>query len=963
MNNRRKKVENSKYQKKKTVKVGPPKVNRVSSSRNLKASKQELLVIIGVAIFITIVSGLLFGPEITLITLAGWILIYLFNNMAPKIGDGTRKVLSVINIIICFGFAFALVTGMLFLSYIVIKAPKFDGNVLNVSETSNLYDKYGKQFAKVGAQRREKVKFDEISSNLVSGVIATEDSRFFSHNGLDPYRFFVASVKQVLRRGGGGASTLSMQVVGNYYTNRGQKHGIHGIMRKFTDIYLAVFKLEKQFNKQEIFEFYINNLFAGNNSFGVEQAAIGYFGKSSSELTLPEAAVLAGIYRAPSLYDPIRNPNTSQARRNRVLYYMQRHGYITKEEKEIAMAIPVKSLVNPTNKNYNQFQVYIDEVLRELKLKGFNPSNQSLDVYTNMDPEKQIAMNKVMNGETFKFKDNLVQAAMVALESKTGKIEAIGGGRNRKAGDLNFATDPRIKKQSGSVAKPLFAYAPGVEFLNWSTAKVFIDEPHTYTNGKPVKNSDNSFWGPTTLRRGLAYSRNIPALKAFQETDKMPGMTKTASNKKKIEFIKKLGITPELEGGYMHEAHALGAFNGTNVLELAGAYAAFANGGYYNKPFTVSKVVNRKTKQETEFIVEPVKAMEDSTAFIIAEALRTSVREGLAKKVVPAGWKVGAKTGTTNYDEITTKRNGLPQNAVPDLLVAGFDSETTLAMWYGYDKIYPHNYLVAGYDNVNRDRLYSAGAQAVFKHYNNDFPVPDSVKQVPVIISGNQVYKAPEGAPADVVSMEWFKAGTEPTKYSYSFNKLPNVNHLKAKRSGNNLVVTWDKVQEPDADEEERKTFGKFGYRIYLNDRLLEFTTKNTYTIKPYTEPNAIIKVITTYDTFTSNASSGAVLNYKEEPKELNILLKDGINNGKKYKLGDFKPSVKQMIVQDETHADISSDPSISKTIKITRILPTAEKNINPNDLSIIPGQYAITYSAKGYGLGATVTVTITIEQ
>lgn len=962
MNNRRKKVENSKYQKRNVVKVGPPKVNRVGSSRNIKASKQELIVIIGVAIFVTIVSGLLFGPEITLITLAGWIIIYLFNNIASKISQGMRKILSVLNIIICFGFGLALISGMIFLSYIVVKAPKFDGKILNVSETSNLYDKYGKQFAKVGAQRREKVEFNEISSNLISGVIATEDARFFSHNGLDPYRFFVASIKQVLGKGGGGASTLSMQVVGNYFTNRDQKHGIHGIMRKFTDIYLSVFKLEKQYNKQEIFEFYINNLFAGNNSFGVEQASIGYFGKSSSELTLPEAAVLAGIYQAPSLYDPIRNPKTSEARRNQVLYLMQRHGYITKEERQIASSIPVKSLVNPTNKNNNKFQIYIDEVLRELKLKGFNPSNQSLDVYTNLDPEKQLAMNKIMNGETFKFKDNLVQVAMIALESKTGKIEAIGGGRNRKPGDLNLATDTRIKKQSGSVAKPIFAYAPGVEFLNWSTGEVFVDEPHSYTNGKPVQNSDQTFWGPVTLRKALAYSRNIPALKAFQATDRMPGMTKAASNKKKVEFIKKLGITPELENGYMHEAHALGAFNGTNVLEISAAYAAIANGGYYNKPYTVSKVVNRKTKQETEFIVEPVKAMEDSTAFIVAEALRTSVTEGLAKRVVPAGWKVGAKTGTTNYDPATVKSRGLPKNAIPDLWVAGFDSETTLAMWYGYDKIYPHNTLIAGYDNVNRDRLYSVGAQAVFKHYNNDFPVPDSVKQVPVIISGNKIYKAPEGAPADVVSMEWFKAGTEPTKYSYSFNKLPNVNNLKAKRSGNSLVLSWDKVQEPDADEEERKTFGKFGYRIYLNDRLLEFTTKNTYTIKPYTEPAAIIKVVTTYDTFTSNASSGALLNYKEEPKELNILLKDGINNGKKYKLGKFKPSVSQMIVQDETHADITSDPAISKTIKITRISPNAESNVNPNDLNIIPGQYAITYHAKGYGLGASVTVTITIE-
>ena len=184
-----------------------------------------------------------------------------------------------------------------------------------------------------------------------------------------------------------------------------------------------------------------------------------------------------------------------------------------------------------------------------------------------------------MNGETYNWIDDRVQAGITVLDSETGDVLAIGAGRNRAAGAWNYAVDN--KRQPGSTAKPLFDYGPGIEYNNWSTYTLFDDSPYTYSNGRSIKNWDNGYYGTITLRRALSTSRNIPALKAFQQVD----------NEKIIEFVENLGITPEIENGKIHEAHSIGAFSpGVSSMEMAGAYAAFSNGGYYNEPHTIEKI-------------------------------------------------------------------------------------------------------------------------------------------------------------------------------------------------------------------------------------------------------------------------------------------------------------------------------------------------------------------------------------
>ena len=299
-----------------------------------------------------------------------------------------------------------LVAFSAFLIYIATSAPTFNPNNLDTQELSIVYDKDGEIIAKLGAEKREKVTYEELPQVLIDAIIATEDSRFYQHNGFDAPRFLSATFKQLLgRSNAGGASTLSMQVVKNSFTDSKLDTGIKGIIRKFTDIYLAVFKLEKNYSKEQIIEFYVNNHYLGGNIYGVEEASQAYFNKSVGDLNLSEAAIIAGMFKNPGGYSPTLHPEAAKNRRTTVLYLMRRHGYITEEEEKIANSIPIDVITKDatgksSSSETNKYQDYIDTVVQELDKKyNVNPYKTSLLIYTNMDRSKQDDINIVFDDE------------------------------------------------------------------------------------------------------------------------------------------------------------------------------------------------------------------------------------------------------------------------------------------------------------------------------------------------------------------------------------------------------------------------------------------------------------------------------------------------------------------------------------------------------------------------------------
>ncbi len=811
-----------------------------------KLSKVGWACVAGV-ILLLVFCYIYFGLMFTIITAAGIGIIIGLAHLIEKLNKNKKqkKILSIILIILLTLGVLCLVTFVGFLIYIVATAPKFNTNQLNTKEMTILYDKNEKEITRLGSEKREKITYDQLPEVLVDAIIATEDARFFQHNGVDAPRFIKASLGQLTgNSSAGGASTLSMQVIKNSFTST-DATGIKGIIRKFTDIYLAVFKLEKNYTKEQIIEFYVNNHFLGGNVYGVKEAALAYFGKDVSDLNLSEAAIIAGMFQSPNYYRPNVNPKNATARRDTVLKLMVKHGYITEEERKKAADIPIESLTieDAQTEDTHTYQAYIDTVVEELEDEyGINAYVTPLKVYTNMDPEKQDAINDIMNGVTFNWADEFVQSGVSVLDSQTGKILAIGAGRHRQGvNTFNYAT--QMNRQPGSGAKPLFDYGPGMEYQNWSTYgyntgddtyKQFVDAPYTYSDGTVLHNWDNSFMGTMTLRRALALSRNIPAVKAFQLND----------NKKIIEFVEGLGIKPEIaSNGKIHEAHALGAFNGVTPLQMSAAYAAFSNGGYYNKPYSVTKIVYRDTGETVKHKSKKKKAMSDSTAYMMASVLQDVTFTGGNGKSIPG---VAAKTGTTNLDEATKNARGLADDAIGDSWVNGFTTKTVISMWYGYDEATREHYARNLPATKQRDSLFRTLADKVFEKEKGTFTQPDSVEKVRM--GGGY---------------EYFKKGHEPkSSTSESSSKLDTPTGLKATVNGNKVTITWNGVTPKD----QKSEYGAFGYNVYFNNTLIAFTEGTSYT---YTNANpyGTYKVEATYKSYSGAKSGQATFTLKEEEK------------------------------------------------------------------------------------------------
>ncbi len=916
------------------------KGNSKSNKQTFNFKNPRFLCLIGILLLL-VVSYFAIGLILTAIMAIGIGVIIGIARLLDKTKSKAkqRKILNIVLIVfLSIGILGCVCVGG-FLIYVVSQAPKFNVAQLDTKESTIYYDKDGGIITKLGTEMREKVSYDELPQVLIDAIIATEDARFFQHNGFDAPRFLAASLKQAAGNSdAGGASTLSMQVVKNSFTTT-EDTGWEGIVRKFTDIYLAIFKLEKNYTKEQIIEFYVNNHYLGGNAWGVEQASQAYFGKSVKDLNLSEASILAGMFKSPNNYRPDTNPENAEDRRSTVLYLMEKHGYITEEEAEIAKSIPVESLVNPTAQSSNEFQGYIDTVTEEIQERyGVNPYVVPMLVYTNMDRAKQEGVNRVLNGEGFTWIDDVIQTGVSVMDVHSGKILAVGAGRNKTgANEFNFATfyGSKYKRQSGSAAKPLFDYGPGMEFNNWSTYTLFVDEPYSYTGGKSIQNWDGTFMGTMTLRRALALSRNIPALKAFQQVD----------NKKIISFVQGLGIEPEIENGKIHEAHSLGAFNGVSPVQLGGAYAAFANGGYYYEPYTVNKVVFRDTNETKEYAPERSKAMSDSTAFMITDVLKD-----VSVGYIP-GVTFAAKTGTTNYDEKTMEDYNLPSDAISDSWIVGYTPDTLISVWYGYEEIdseYCSHNLPA---SNQKNQLFIALGKEVFDKNNKQFTVPNSVVEVPIEYGTNPPMLASSSTPSDKIVYEYFKKGTEPTETSGQYAKLDKPSNFKVTydEDKDRVTLSWSKVSATGAQD----SYGALGYNVYFNDKLLGFVEKNSYTINNPKTPYGTYKVVATYENYSSNQSSAATFvledpNEEEEtpPSETKYSSSLNVSQTENVTLSQIGggydiPNGTDVITVYKNNANVTNQATISYTI-----VADSGKTINSRRLTE-EGTYTITYVVK----------------
>lgn len=799
------------------------------------------------------------------------------SNKKKKMSSKKKKL--IIGIIVGF-ILFCLALVIAFITYIIISAPKFDPEELYVNEPSIVYDSKGEKIASLGAENRIILKYKELPEVLVDAIVATEDSKFFQHGGVDWARFLKASIQQLLGHSdAGGASTLTMQVSKNTYTSS-EASGIKGIIRKFTDVYMSAFKIEPNYTKEEIMEFYVNSYFLGNNSYGVEQASITYFGKSAKDLNLAEAAMIAGLFQAPSKYNPYTNPDVTEKRRQTVLSLMLRHGYINKDEYNVAKNMTVEKIIKQSNSDKNnngisEYQSFLDVVVDEIEEKtGDSPYTVGMQIYTTLDTDKQKYVNDIMNGVSYNWENDKVQAGIAVTDINTGAIVAIGGGRNiDAAATFNHAT--MLKRQIGSTAKPCYDYGPAIEYLNWSTGQVLVDEPITYSDGTQINNWDGRYEGMETMRVALTRSRNIPALKTFQ-----------ANNKSNIiDFVQKLGLSPEINGGTIHEAHAIGGYNGESPLSMAAAYASFGNGGYYIKPYSYTKLVYTASGDEVDNTSKKEKAMKDSTAYMVTNMLIDTGQYALGRWANINGKTYGAKTGTSNYDDKTKQALRLPGSAVNDLWVVGFNPEYAIGVWYGYDKNSSQYYNV--FSSGQHEKLFQAVGKGMFKS-NSGFKKPNSVVEVSIEAETPEPSLPSEYTPSDLIKTELFVKGHEPSKTSERFAKLSDISSLSGTSSGNKVTLTWSPSSTPQINTDSylrtyyantfkssnslssyisqriayiNNTMGGLGYQIYRQESgtntLIGFTTSTSYTFNEGIAGNHTYLVKAAYSKFTANSSDG----------------------------------------------------------------------------------------------------------
>lgn len=925
-----------------------------NKNNKIKLNKGFIILII-ITLLCILALYLLFDSDVAIVASIGILIILLFARLLDKTKK-KKKQRKILKTFIIIFLVFAII-GMMgigaFLVYVVKSAPEFNTDLLKEKQSTIIYDSDGNEYAKIGSQIRENIEYDDLPEIFIDALIATEDSRYFQHNGIDIARFSKAVVKQLLGQDdAGGGSTISMQVIKNSFTDT-TSTGIKGIIRKFTDIYLAVFKLEKQYTKKEIIEFYVNNHNLGG-AWGVEEASKYYFGKSAKDLNLSEAALLAGMYQAPGTYNPYKNPEAAEKRRNTVLNLMVRHGYITTNEANLAKSIPVESLLTYTNTSQNEYQGYIDTLLDEIEEKyGLNPYQTSMLIYSNMNRKKQDGLNDIASGKTYTWIDNYVQAGVVALDSETGKVEALIAARNYNGEKLfNYTTD--INRQIGSTAKPLFDYAPGIEYNNWSTYTLFDDSPYTYSNGKSISNFDGAYEGIITLRRALSNSRNIPALKAFQQVDKT----------KVIELVTSVGITPEISGGTIHEAHAIGSFNGSNPMEMAGAYQIFSNGGNYTEPYLVSKIVIRSTGEVIENENETKEIISEETAYMITDVLKGVVSWRMKSSKYNITDNFAAKTGTTNYPSDTwTKYPGLANDAISDAWIIGYTNKTVISIWYGYkelDKEHLDRVLHWVPAGNQRADLFNCVANAVFDHDGTDFEMPNGVIEVGVELGTNPPLLASENTPSNKIVYELFKKGTEPTEISTAYSKLDTPSNLSINYKNDKITLSWSAVSDAGY-----VTGGTLGYYIYYNDTLLTFTTKTSIKI----DKDDYEDIITNYEG-TYKVKAG----YKDTDNSMSNAASKTLTTTNSYELLLSKSNTTYLNIGDGIDSSLYDGSLVKlkengKTVNedITSYLKITITNSSGDTVSSLASDvaetYKITYTIDYKGFIDSVSNTIVIKE
>ena len=626
-------------------------------------------------------------------------------------------------------FVICVIAGGGLFAYYVSSVPKLTENKLQSTNSSRIYDGNGSLIADLGSEKRESASTDEIPIILVNAITSIEDKRFFTHRGIDVYRIMGAAINNLRHNSTQGGSTLDQQLIKLAYfsTNTSDQT----LKRKSQEIWLSL-QMERQYTKQEILTFYVNKVYMGNGYYGMKTAAKSYFGKELGDLSVAQAALLAGIPQAPTQYDPYTNPDAAKERRNTVLNEMYEDKNISKEEYVQAKATDISDGLLPLT-NKASYEPYLDNYIKQVIEQVSTEANADiysagLDVYTNLDPDIQKYIWNVYNSNDYiAYPDDKFQVASTIIDVTNGRVVAQLGSRHQ---DENIALGTNQAVQTdrdwGSTMKPITDYAPAIEKRVYTnTGTTVYDTPYNFPGtSTPVYNWDRKYYGSISLTYAIQQSRNVTAVKALQAT----GLDYAQS------FLKDLGIEyPEMfySNAISSSTTSSDPKYGASSEKMAAAYAAFANGGTYYKPSYI-KSIKFEDGSTKSYDSKGVEAMSPQTAYMMNSMLKQVLTGGTATEAYVPGTINAGKTGTSNYsdDEYyqVQKESGVYADfIVPDETFVGYNTKYAMAIWTGYENrktpLYGSDLNIAkqiyGLTSRYLNQMYGAGSK--------DFDMPSGV--------------------------------------------------------------------------------------------------------------------------------------------------------------------------------------------------------------------------------------------
>ena len=606
--------------------------------------------------------------------------------------------------------------------YYASSAPKISRSDLTSQSITTIYDDQNRVISRLGAQKREYAKDNQIPKQLKNAVVSIEDRRFYKHHGVDTIRILGAATSNIFGRSAGmqGGSTLTQQLVKLSVFSTAASD--RTLKRKAQEAWLAI-NVEQHFSKSQILDFYINKVYMGNGIYGMQTAAQYYYGKDLNDLDLSQLALLAGMPQSPTYYNPlVSNTKYATQRRNEVLNAMVRSNYITQSQANQAASESVTAGLDPDHGNISGsgtavdskvVDPYVKQVLADLQAQGYDPYSDGLKVHTNLDLDAQQHLYDAAN-KNVQFQNDKMQAGVAVTDPHNGQIIAMLGGRH--TGNVVYGLNRAVQsnRSSGSTAKPLMDYGPAIEYLQWPTFKSIADTRFVFPGTNTVLHDfDKKYKGNMTMREALVQSRNVPAIRALQ----------AVGIKRATSFLDGLGISQK-QPYTLQNGIALYI----SPLQVSAAYAAFANGGTYYKPYYISSITTQDGSVK-QFNPKGKRAMNKATAYMITDMLKGvfTDSQGSATDARLDGVNQAGKTGTTNYPGNSS------QSGVMDSWMAGYTKNYSIAVWTGYD----HPLEPGG----SISEQYVKSAQLLYKdlmqyldsqNHASDWTMPDTVEAVRV---------------------------------------------------------------------------------------------------------------------------------------------------------------------------------------------------------------------------------------